>query len=105
MAQDNYEIQVYESELVQPGTTMFELHSNYAINGLKDTINGVTPHPHALHETLEITHGFSPWFEVGFYQFTTRNEGMSPAYVGNHIRPDVALPEEYKCPVGLSFPH
>jgi hypothetical protein len=103
MSQNNYEIQVYESPTVSEGTTMVELHSNYATNGFKDTISGVLPTNHALHETLEITHGFNPWFEVGFYQFTTKNEGMAPAYVGNHIRPRVCLPEKYKCPAGLSL--
>ncbi len=102
-AQDNYEIQVYESKLVPAGTTMIELHSNYTINGFHDTIQGVLPTHHALHETIEITHGFTPWLEIGFYQFLSRNEGMSPAYVGNHIRPRLSLPEAYKCPVGLSL--
>lgn len=102
-AQNNYEIQIYASPTIPEGGTMFELHSNYSTNGIKDTVNGVLPTNNALHETLEITHGFTPWFEVGFYQFTTRNEGMAAAYVGNHIRPRIALPEKYKCPVGLSL--
>jgi len=102
-AQDNYEIQVYESALVPKGITMVELHSNYTLNGFKDTIQGVLPTHHALHETVEITHGFSSWLEVGFYQFLTRNEGMAPAYVGNHIRPRLAVPESFKLPVGLSL--
>src|SRR6266404_9783550 len=32
-AQDNYEIQVYGAETVPTGSTMVELHSNYAIDG------------------------------------------------------------------------
>jgi hypothetical protein len=102
-AQDNYEIQVYESKLVPRGITMVELHSNYTINGFRDTVNGVLPTNHALHETIEITHGFTSWLEIGFYQFLSMNQGMNPAYVGNHIRPRIALPERYKCPVGLSL--
>ncbi|HXC03169.1 MAG TPA: hypothetical protein VNZ86_00380 [Bacteroidia bacterium] len=103
LAQDNYEIQVYESKLVPVGSTMVELHSNYTLQGLHDTIQGVLPTHHALHETVEITHGFTPWMEVGFYQFTTRNDGMAPAYVGNHIRPRFAVPEKLNWPVGLSL--
>jgi hypothetical protein len=103
LAQDNYEIQVYDSKLVPKGGTMFELHSNYAFNGLHDTLNGVLPTHHALHETIEITHGFTPWLEIGFYQFLTRNDGMKPAYVGNHIRPRISLPSNYSCPLGLSL--
>ncbi|HXC07235.1 MAG TPA: hypothetical protein VNZ86_20885 [Bacteroidia bacterium] len=103
LAQDNYEIQIYEAKLVETGTTMFELHSNYAINGFHDTIQGVLPTHHALHETIEITHGFTPWLEIGFYQFLSMNAGMNPAYVGNHIRPRIAIPEKLNWPVGLSL--
>ena len=57
-AQDNYEIQVYGSELVDPGHTMVELHSNFTIDGSKTFDNGLYPTNHAVHETIEITHGF-----------------------------------------------
>jgi hypothetical protein len=40
-AQDNYEIQVYGSELVDPGHTRVGLHSNFTIDGSKTIINGV----------------------------------------------------------------
>ena len=70
-AQDNYEIQVYGSDTVEPGHTMFELHSNFTIDGSEEFQNGLYPTNHAEHETLEITHGFNSWFEVGFYVFTS----------------------------------
>jgi hypothetical protein len=56
-AQDNYELQVYGSDTVKKGNTMFELHSNYNLNGPSTPVNGVLPTRNALHETLEITHG------------------------------------------------
>src|ERR1700693_1947369 len=65
-AQDNYEIQVYGSDLVDPGHTMVELHSNFTIDGSKTIVDGVYPTNHAEHETVEITHGFNDWFECGF---------------------------------------
>jgi hypothetical protein len=70
-AQGNFEIQVYGSETVEPGKTMFELHSNSAIKGTTTKEDGVFPTQHAVHETIEITHGFTPWFETGFYIFTS----------------------------------
>jgi hypothetical protein len=103
LAQDNYEIQVYDSKLVPAGMTMLELHSNYTVQGFKDTLQGVLPTHHALHETIEITHGINAWMELGFYQFLSRNNNMTPAYVGNHIRPRFAVPESFKWPVGLSL--
>ena len=68
-AQDNYEIQVYGSELVDPGRTMLELHSNFTLDGSKTIIDGQLPTNHVFHETIEITHGWTPWFETGFYFF------------------------------------
>lgn len=102
-AQGNYEVQVYGSELVAPKVTMVELHSNFTASGEKKTIDGVLPTNHAVHETLEITHGFNEWFETGFYVFTSIQSDGSWYYVGSHIRPRFAVPERYKLPVGLSI--
>jgi hypothetical protein len=84
-AQDNYEIQVHGSDLVDPAHTMVELHSNFTIDGSKATIDGVYPPNHAEHETVEITHGFNDWFECGFYIFTSITEGQSWQWVGDHV--------------------
>jgi len=102
-AQDSYEIQVYGSDTVEAGRTMVELHSNYTINGQREMVNGVFPSNHAFHETLEITHGFTPWFETGFYVFTSIQPGEGWEWVGDHIRPRVRVPEEWHWPVGLSL--
>ncbi len=102
-AQDNYEIQVYGSDTVKPGHTMFELHSNYTITGSTTRQEGVLPTQHQLHETLEITHGFNDWFETGFYVFTSARYDQGWDYVGSHIRPRWKVPEKYKWPVGFSI--
>lgn len=102
-AQDNYEIQVYGADTVEAGRTMVELHSNYTIDGQRDTINGVLPSYHALHETLEITHGFTPWFETGFYVFSSIQPHEGWEWVGDHIRPRVRVPESWNWPVGVSL--
>jgi len=101
--QDNYEIQVYGSETVAAGRTMVELHSNFTIEGEGDKINGVFPSRHALHETLEITQGFTPWFETGFYVFSSVQPGQGWLWVGDHIRPRVRIPEAWQWPLGLSL--
>jgi hypothetical protein len=103
-AQDNYEIQVYGAETVEPGNTMVELHSNFTIDGSKTLIGGMIPTNHALHETIEITHGFNDWFETGFYIFTSLNQyGYGYGWVGDHIRPRVRVPPSWKWPVGASM--
>jgi hypothetical protein len=102
-AQDNYEIQVYGYETVEPGHTMVELHSNFTFEGSKSTTDGTYPTNHQLHETVEITHGFADWFEVGFYIFTSAQQGHGWDWVGDHVRPRVKIPDKWKWPVGLSL--
>lgn len=103
LTQGNYEVQVYASELVPKGATMVEFHTNFTASGTKGVTDGVLPTNHALHETLEITHGFSDWFETGFYQFTSIQADGSWQWVGTHIRPRIAVPGKYRLPVGLSL--
>jgi hypothetical protein len=102
-AQGNYEVQVYPGQVQDPGTTMIELHSNFTIQGSKGTTDGVLGTEHQLHETVEITHGFTPWFETGFYIFTSAQPNEGWQWVGDHIRPRIAAPEEWKWPVGVSL--
>jgi hypothetical protein len=102
-AQGNYEIQVYGSDLVAPGATMFELHSNFTVSGTTGVVDGVLPTNHAEHETLEITHGWNSFFETGFYQFTSIQSDGSWMWVGTHIRPRVSAPEDWHWPVGVSL--
>jgi hypothetical protein len=102
-AQENYEIQVYASETLPAGTTMFELHSNYTLDGRKVVEAGVLPTHRSLHETLEITHGFTSWFEVGSYLFTSHVPGQSLRFVGSRIRPRVRAPAKWRWPVGVSL--
>jgi hypothetical protein len=102
-AQDNYEIQVYGAETVDSGRTMVELHSNFTLNGSKTIIDGQLPTNHVEHETIEITHGWTPWFETGFYFFNSIGSNGRTAYVGSHIRPRVAAPLNWNWPVGVSM--
>jgi hypothetical protein len=102
-AQGNYEVQVYGSELVPPGRTMVELHSNFTFEGSKTLFEGVRPDEHALHETLEITQGVNDWFEVGFYVFTSYRGSEGYQWVGDHIRPRVRVPESWHWPVNVSL--
>jgi hypothetical protein len=95
-AQDNYEIQVYGSETVEPGSTMVELHSNFTASGSKSLLDGMIPTNHALHETVEITHGFNIFTSLNQY-------GYGYGWVGDHIRPRVRVPPDWKWPVGVSM--
>jgi len=102
-SQDNYEIQVYGSSTQAKGSAIFELHSNYFINGIKESSNGVYPTHHAVHKTIEITQGLSDIAELGFYLFTNFTPSHGYHFVGIHIRPRIRAPDRWDLPVGLSL--
>jgi len=103
-AQGNYEIQVYGSDIVSPGRTMVELHSNYTAQGSKTTSDGTYPTNDQIHETVEITQGWNSWFETGLYIFTSIGpNGQGYKWVGDHIRPRVRVPDSWKWRVGVSL--
>ena len=55
---------------------------------------------------LEITQGWTDWFETGFYVFTSiqpESGGGGWNWVGDHIRPRITAPESWHLPVGLSI--
>ncbi len=101
-AQDNYEIQVYGADTVPRSATMLEFHTNFTPRGNSGK-SGMRPTNHAVHETIEITHGWTNWFETGFYFFTYAHSGYGWQYVGSHIRPRVRAPDSWHLPVGLSL--
>jgi hypothetical protein len=101
--QGNYEIQVYGSDTIPPKNLMVELHSNYTVSGQTNLIDGMYPTNHQEHETLELTQGITDWSEIGFYVFTSEQDGHGVQWVGDHIRPRVRAPESWHLPVGLSL--
>lgn len=101
IAQAENEIQVYASPTLAIHTTIFELHSNYTIEGNKFLADQKSAH--WTNESLEITHGFGKNFELGFYVFTGIAPDGSYQYQGNHIRPRVTVPTDWNWPVGASL--
>jgi len=82
---------------------MIELHSNYTFGGQVNTQDGVLPTHNILHETIEITHGFTNWFETGFYFFNAIGSDNRTTFVGSHIRPRAMIPESWHWPLGVSL--
>jgi len=80
-----------------------EFHRTFTFEGGKTTTDGTYPTNHQLHETVEITHGFSDWFECGFYIFTNIQNGYGIDWVGDHIRPRFSIPKKWNWPLGLSL--
>ena len=73
---------------------LLELHSNVAAEGSTRTIDHVLRTQGAFHETLEITQGWTPWFETAFYVFTSLQPDTTWEWAGDHIRPRVRVPEK-----------
>ena len=97
-SQEQYEIQVYASDIIEPHTTAIELHSNASPSGPMNTIN----YSHPLHETVEITTNINTFTELGFYMFNRMDNGRMN-YMGSHIRPRVKVPECWRWKIGASL--
>ena len=88
-----------------PGTWMIELHSNTAIQGTTSQNSGpIRPTQDSVHETLEVTRGWTPWFETGGYIFTSIQQDQGWEWVGVHLRPRVRVPEDWLGPIGNFLP-
>ena len=82
---------------------MIELHSNFTFGGQQYMQEGVLPTHNIEHETVEITHGWTPWFETGVYFFNAIGTDNRTSYVGSHIRPRAMAPDSWHWPVGVSL--
>jgi len=101
--QENYAIEVYGAETLSRGENEVALHSNYTFDGVGYPSEQADRSEHSLHETVELTHGFTDWFETGLYTLTSSKSAYGFQYVGNHIRPRVRVPERWHWPVGISL--
>jgi hypothetical protein len=105
-AQDLFEIQVYPYETVEPHNTMVEFHTNYFPSAHAEPPPGEFALHHQAHATLEVTHGFTPHFELAGYLVTAPHvPGDAGEIAGVRIRPRVRFPELRNFPfkVSLSF--
>ena len=100
-AQADQEIQVYASPTIQKKVTIFELPTNYTIEGMNNL-----PDPKSarnFNATLEITHGLARNFELGFYLFTSLKPNGEYEFLGSQVRPRVTVPSDWKWPFGASL--
>lgn len=105
-AQDLFEIQVYPYDTVEPRRTMVELHTNFVASGTKEAPAGEFPMHQQVHTTLEVTHGFSKYFECAGYLVTAAYVPDHGAqFAGARIRPRFRFPDASGFPfkVSLSF--
>ena len=87
LAQDNYEIQVYGYETVEPDHTMFELHSNFTFDGATQITDGVLPTNHAARNARD--HPRLHRLVRGRASTPSLRRGAAHGWhwVGDHLRP------------------
>ena len=83
-AQDPFEIQVYEYELVPKGKFDLETHLNRTFRGDVQS-----------HLTWEFTRGITDRFETAVYLLTASRPGAAYEFAGWHVRPRFNLPENW----------
>ena len=93
-AQDLFEIQVYPYLTVPKGRTMVEVHTNHFSAGTVETPPGEFPLDRQSHATLEVTHGFTNYFEcAGYFVTAAHVPGEGTRVVGARIRPRMRFRE------------
>src|SRR5205823_2652189 len=102
LAQDPFEIQVYEYETVPRGRWNLETHLNYVARGVREYEGPVAPTQGQTHLTFELTRGISRYFELAGYLVTARRQGRPGELAGWRVRPRFRLPEDW-LPVKFSL--
>jgi hypothetical protein len=96
---DRFEIQVYQSDINEPGQFGIETHLNYTFQGTKEPeFEGQVPPWHAFRVTLEPAIGVTEWLELGAYlQFMTAPGGVAQ-FGGWKLRGKFVVPERIAGP-------
>ncbi|HEY3132737.1 MAG TPA: hypothetical protein VGL91_25020 [Acidobacteriota bacterium] len=104
-AQDSFEIQVYEYELVPKRMWNLETHLNYTGLGTKVYEGSVAPSEKQFHLTYELTRGITESLELAAYLvLAARPDGPRPLeYAGWRFRPRVAIPKSWGLPLDISI--
>jgi hypothetical protein len=105
LAQDPFEIQVYEYETVKQGLWDLETHLNYVGKGSKVWEGTQAPTNNQFHTTFELTHGITDHFEFAGYFLLAHIPGANTPidYAGARIRPRYSVPESAGLPFRLSI--
>lgn len=103
LAQDLFEIQVYEYETVDKGKWNLETHFNQITHGTKSYEGAVAPTNGQYHLTWELTRGITENFEMAGYLVTAVRAGGGYEFAGWRLRPRVRAPQRWKLPVDLSL--
>jgi hypothetical protein len=103
LAQDAFEIQVYNADTAAPGQVGAELHVNHVFVG-RTTFDGTErPTDHVTHLTIEPHIGIADWCEAGAYLSTAVRGDGTFDYAGIKVRFKARLPQKLFGVLGLSL--
>ncbi len=103
LAQDNFEIQVYDSETAGPWHFGLETHLNYVARGTTAASpDGQAPTDHQFHLTFEPHLGIGTWAELGMYLQTAVVPNGGFEYAGVKLRCKLRLDEKLAGHIGLA---
>ena len=104
VAQDTFEIQVYDSETAGPGQVGLETHLiSVAAGTTAVSPEGEGPTDHQVHLTFEPHLGIGSWAEVGLYLQTAFVPDHGYQYAGFKLRGKVRLDEKLAGHIGLAL--
>jgi hypothetical protein len=103
VAQDPFEIHIYEYEPLSLGQYSLEAHLNLIAQGTASRDGTLLPTEHQTPLTLEPTIGLSDNFALGFMFLNAWEPGHSPQFAGWRILPHIYAPETWNLPVRLGF--
>jgi hypothetical protein len=108
VAQDPFEIHIYEYEPMYRGEYSLEAHLNVTAQGNSSPDGTLLPSDGQTHLTLEPTAGLSSNpdltdFALGFMFLSAWEHGYAPEFGGWRVLPHVYLPESWNLPVRLGF--
>jgi hypothetical protein len=99
VAQQGYEFEVYDTQIKKPGTTEFELNTNFVASGPTRVDNGLFPTNHMLRSSFEIGAGLTNWLEGSMYLLAVHRPNGGASYVGNRVRITAIAPVDWNLPV------
>jgi hypothetical protein len=103
LAQDPFEIHIYEYEPMSWGEYSLEAHLNFMPQGDAMRDGTLLPTHDQTHLTLEPTVGLSENFALGFMFLNAWEPGYTPQFAGWRVLPHIYAPESWHLPVRLGF--
>lgn len=102
-AQDLFEFQVYDSDLVPKEMWEVDFHLLHMKEGTLAAEGSVLPTDGQTHLAIEITRGIADEFELGGYVLFARRADGRLDFSGVRLRPRFKAPDAWALPVGVSL--